>query len=129
MIKIAMYDLEGYLLETFETETYKDLEKKLNISYGGLHSCVNNKQHQINNRQFRELKGSRVALKKIGDVSSLVNGSTEYVTILKKYNGKVISSYHSIKEACYKNNLKQSNLSDHLNGNTRNCGGFEWVKL
>lgn len=125
-IKIAMYDLEGYLLEVFEVETYKDLGDQLKIPAVSIHSCINNKQHQANNRQFKELNSSRVALKKIGDVSSFVNGSSEYRVIVKLYKGVPISSYSTIKEACQKNNINNSSLSLCLKGSTKSCGGFEW---
>lgn len=126
MKRIAMYDLEGYLLEVFEVEFYKDLEVKLKLPQGTISSLINNRAHQCNNRQFKELKAERVALKKIGAVYELVNGSSEYKIIVKMYNGLSISAYKSLKEAAYKNNLDRSALTLCLNGQTKSCGGFTW---
>ena len=125
-MKIAMYDLEGHLLEVFDVTTYKQLEDELKLPQASIHSCLKNKQHQANNRQFKELKGSRVALKKIGDIHMNVNGSTEYKVVLKKYKGKTISAYNSLNDASLKNNVDQSSLSLCLTGKTKTCGGFEW---
>lgn len=128
-LRIAMYDLEGFLLEVFEVKTYNQLEEELSLRQASIYSCINSRQHQVNNRQFRELKGNRVALKKIGDVHKYVNGSTEYKVVIKKYKGKIICSYNSLIEAAIKNNVDQSSLSLCLNGKTKTCGGFEWEAL
>jgi hypothetical protein len=125
-MKIAMYDLEGHLLEVFDVTTYKELEDELKLPKASMHSCLNNRQHQVNNRQFKELKGSRVALKKIGDIHMNVNGSKEYKVVLKKYKKKTISAYNSLIDAALKNNVDQSSLSLCLTGKTKTCGGFEW---
>jgi len=125
-MKIAMYDLEGHLLEVFDATTLKELEDKLKLPQASMHSCLNNRQHQVNNRQFKELKGSRVALKKIGDIHMNVNGSKEYKVVLKKYKKKTISAYNSLIDAALKNNVDQSSLSLCLTGKTKTCGGFEW---
>jgi hypothetical protein len=125
-MKIAMYDLEGHLLEEFDVTTLKELEDKLKLPQASMHSCLNNRQHQVNNRQFKELKGSRVALKKIGDIHMNVNSSTEYKVVLKKYKKKTISAYNSLIDAALKNNVDQSSLSLCLTGKTKTCGGFEW---
>ena len=121
-----MYDLEGHLLEVFDVTTLKELEDKLKLPQASMHSCLNNRQHQVNNRQFKELKGSRVALKKIGDIHMNVNGSKEYKVVLKKYKKKTISAYNSLIDAALKNNVDQSSLSLCLTGKTKTCGGFEW---
>jgi hypothetical protein len=126
MKKIAMYDLEGYLLEVFEVETYVELERQLKLPQASIYSCVNNRQHQVKNRQFKEIKGERVALQKIGDVSMLVNGSTEYKTILKLYKERVICAYESLQEASFKNKISDTSIKICLNGKTSNAGGFEW---
>ena len=127
MKKIAMYDLEGYLLEVFEVETYKELEDKLGINTSGLIAYFKNKQNQVNNRQFRELHINRVALKRIADVSMLVNSSMQYRVVLKSYNGKLICSYNSIHEAAEKNNLNASSLRDCIVLSAKKTlGGFEW---
>lgn len=128
-IKIAMYDLEGFLLDVFIVDTYKQLEDDLNLPQGSIHSCLKSKQHQVNNRQFKELKGSKGALKKIGDIHKYVNGSTEYKVVIKKYKGKAICAYNSLIEAALKNNVDQSSLSICLAGKTKTCGGFEWQYL
>ena len=125
-MKIAMYDLEGHLLEVFDATTLKELEDKLKLPHASMYSCLNNRQHQVNNRQFKELKGSRRALKKIGDIHMNVNSSTEYKVVLKKYKKKTISAYNSLIDAALKNNVDQSSLSLCLTGKTKTCGGFEW---
>ena len=83
-----MYDLEGFLLDVFLVDTYKQLEDDLKLAQGSIYSCLNNKQHQVNNRQFKELKGNRDALKKIGDIHEYVNSSIEYKIVVKKYKGQ-----------------------------------------
>lgn len=122
-----MYDLEGYLLDVFEVETYTELENKLGIKPTGLANYFNNKQNQIDNRQFRKLSNNRDPLKKIGDVSLLINSSVQYKVILKLYNGRLISSYNSIPEAAEKNNLNQKSLNDCINRSyKKTLDGFEW---
>jgi hypothetical protein len=126
-MKIAMYDLEGYLLEVFNVETYRELENQLGIKPTGLVNYLHNKQNQINNRQFRKLNNNRAPLKKIGDVSMLINSSTQYKVVLKLYNGKLISSYNSILEAAQKNNLNSKSLNDCITRSyKKTLDGFEW---
>jgi uncharacterized protein (UPF0210 family) len=126
-MKIAMYDLEGHLLEVFKVETYTELENKLGIKKTGLNAYFSNKQNQINNRQFRELHNNRVALKKIGDVSMLVNSSVQHKVVLKSYNGKLVSSYNSLPEAAKKNNLSLQLLGECIAKSVKKTlGGFEW---
>ena len=127
MKKIAMYDLEGYLLEVFKVKTYIELEDKLGIDLGGLNSYFSNRQNQVNNRQFRELHINRVALKKISDVSMLVNSSMKYKVVLKLYKGRLICSYNSISEAAEKNNLNPTSLRDCIVlSKSKILGDFEW---
>ena len=127
-MKIAMYDLEGHLLEVFNVETYTELENQLGLKpVGGLVNYLHNKQNQINNRQFRMLHNNRVPLKKIGDVSMLINSSIQYKVVLKFYNGELISSYNSVLEAAQKNNLNSKSLNDCLTRSSKKTlGGFEW---
>lgn len=121
-----MYDLEGHLLEVFEVETYTELADILKIPLNGLIGYFNNKQNQVSNRQFRELGPKRIPLKKIGDVSMLVNSSIQKKIIIKEYKGEIISAYNSILEACEKNNITQNALSNCLVKGYNSCGGFEW---
>jgi len=126
-MKIAMYDLEGHLLEVFNVNTYKELEDKIGIKPTGLSSYFTNRQNQINNRQFKELNDNRKPLKKIGDVSMLINSSMQYRFVLKLYKGQIICCYNSIFEAAEKNNINSKSLSNHLiKESKKDYEGFEW---
>lgn len=124
MKKIAMYDLEGHLLEVFEVETYRELETTLNIPQGSLNSCLKQQQLATTNRQFVEIAPRRRVLNKIGDISSL---TTDHLKPVHKfYKNKYICSYSSIKEASRKNNIHASGILRACSPIIKTSGGFCW---
>jgi hypothetical protein len=59
MRRIAMYDLEGHLLEVHIVKTIVELEKQLDIPQGSLNNCLNGSVLTTINMQFREVKGKK----------------------------------------------------------------------
>lgn len=117
-----MYDLEGNLLEVFETETFIELEHKLKIPQGSLNSCISGKQLSVNNRQFRMYKGR--VINRIGDISTFSNIWIR--PIHKYYKGNYICSYYSADKASEVNNIPVQNINKCLKGKYNKAGGFEW---
>lgn len=122
-MKIAMYDLEGYLLEVFEINTIVELENMLDISQGGINACLSGKSLSTKHFQFKEVFTK--PLTKIGDVSKVTIGqSTKPVS--KYYKGKFICSYDNIKQASIINNINMSGISRCCGKQQKIAGGFEW---
>jgi len=123
-MKIAMYDLEGHLLEVFEVETYRDLELSLRIPQGSLNACISGKQLSTIKRQFREYKDNCRTINRIGDISMIGNSSNK--PIHKYYNGNYICSYDSAKKASDVNDIDMATINRCLNDKANTAGGFEW---
>jgi hypothetical protein len=122
MKKIAMYDLEGHLLEIFDFETAVELEKQLKIPQGSLNGCLSGKQLSTINRQFRVYSGR--IINRIGDISMLSN--TWVIPVHKYYKGKYICSYYSANKAAEVNNIPVQDINKCLKGKYNKAGGFEW---
>jgi hypothetical protein len=123
MKKIAMYDLEGHLLEVFETNTIVELENMLDVSQGGINACLSGKALSTKNFQFKEIFSK--PLTKIGDVSRITIGQSNK-PVSKYYNGNFICSYSNIKEASVINNINISGISRCCNKKQKIAGRFEW---
>jgi hypothetical protein len=124
-MKIAMYDLEGHLLETFEPETIESLEVKLKTPKNSINGCISGNSNKTGNRQFKQYSKGAKILKRVGDLSNLSETNTPKA-ISKYYKGKYICTYNSIKEAIEKNKITNSNIVNVLSGYRKTAGGFEW---
>jgi hypothetical protein len=123
-MRIAMYDLQGYLLEVFEVKTYKQLEDDLKIPQGSLSSCISGRQLATINRQFREYKDKCRPINRIGDISNLSKHWNKPVH--KFYKGKYICSYDCANEAAEINNIDIASINRCINNKMKTAGGFEW---
>lgn len=124
-MKIAMYDLEGHLLEVFEVKTIIELEQQLDIPQGCINKCIKGIHVQSNGKQFRLLENKSSARVRIGDVHKLTIGQS-IKAVHKYYKGKYICSYDSLTDASDKNNIKVANISKACSGTYITSGGFEW---
>lgn len=124
-MKIAMYDLEGHLLEVYEIDTVFSLEKRLKMPTNTIYGCIKGFRLQSKLRQFRLVQTGLKAIIKIGDVSSLTVGQSNKA-VHKYYKDKYICSYNSLKEASDKNNIDIINISKACSGVNKSAGGFEW---
>lgn len=123
-MKIAMYDLEGHLLEVFEVDTVRDLEKQLEVSQGSISNCLDGKAISNNKRQFRRFSDKSKVQNRIGDVTSITR--VHLKPVHKYYKGKYICTYESSKQASSKNNIDDSAINKCCNGINKTAGGFEW---
>lgn len=123
-MKIAMYDLEGHLLEVFDIVTVIELEKQLDIPQGSLNNCINGSVLTTINKQFRLIKGKKRIINKIGDVSNC--NLAHLKPVHKYYKGKYICSYSSANEAAEKNKINVSGINRCCNLISHTAGGFEW---
>jgi hypothetical protein len=121
-MKIAMYDLQGNLLDVFNTDTYLSLEKQLKIPQGSLNSCVSGRHLSCINRQFRLIPEKCKVINKIGDISNLT--SDRIKPVHKYYLSKYICSYNSIREASEINRIDMSSISRCLNGKQSTADGY-----
>jgi hypothetical protein len=127
-MKIAMYDLEGHLLEVLEGKTYQEIvdlfpKKRGIINTGPLRSAIKGEVNTYGNYQFREVSNSRNFLERIGDVSSLTQ---QEKAVNKYYKGRYICTYKSITEASIKNKILIDNIAKCTKLSKRTAGGFEW---
>ena len=120
-----MYDLEGHLLEVFETDTISSLEKKLKMSTNILYKCIKGSHLQSNSRQFRLVEKGTNAIIRIGDVSNLTVGQSNKA-VHKYYNNSYVCSYSSLTDASNKNNIDIINISKACSGVNKSAGGFIW---
>jgi len=122
--KIAMYDNEGHLLQVFNVENVRDLERLLGLNQGNISNCLDGKMMSNNNRQFRKFSNKSKVHNRIGDISSIT--IMHLKPINKYYNGKYICSYESSKIASMKNGIDDSSINKCCNGVYKSSGGFEW---
>jgi hypothetical protein len=123
-MKIAMYDLEGHLLEAFDVNTVVELEQQLNIPQGSLNNCINGSVLTTIDKQFREIKGKKRIINKIGDVSNCTLSHMK--PIHKYYKNIYVCSYDSANIAAAKNKIDVSNINKCCKGVYATAGGFQW---
>jgi hypothetical protein len=124
-MKIAMYDLEGHLLEVFENiDNISQFEKDMGYKDMQIYHCINNEQLHANNRQFKKYTNGAIVHKKIGNISN-INGHGSK-TVHKFYKGKYVCSYKSLMEASSINNINLSAISNCCTKKSKTAGGFEW---
>ena len=124
-LKIAMYDLEGYLLEVFNVNTIAELENQLKLPKGNISSCISGKILLCSSFQFRRYTEKVRVHNKIGNVISIVN-KTHSKAVHKYYKNKYINSYKSITEASIKNDILKESINKCCTGVYKSAGGFEW---
>ena len=111
-MKILKYDLEGNYLDTHEVTNLKEVSTLLNLNYTSFIDHLKKRNISCSGFQFIEKESDRI-LQNIGDVSYIVRGMAEK-PITKKYKGRFICSYKSIKDACDKNNLKSGSIQHSI---------------
>lgn len=126
-MKIAMYDLEGHLLEVFDVKNVSQLAKKLKIPPSSLHKVLNGSNISTNGYQFKNILLEKEIRKNIGDVTYFSKyGNGGNIPIIKYYKGTVITVYKSLTEASEKNSIEIDRISKCLNNKAKTAGGFEW---
>lgn len=125
MKKIAMYDLEGHLLEVFEVKTIFELEKQLSIPRGGISACLSKKSLSTKRYQFIEIINTNIAFTRIGNISSIVVGQS-YKPVHKFYKGKYICTYDNILIASELNRIDASGISKCCLNKRILSGGYDW---
>ena len=124
-MKIAMYDLEGHLLEVFEVDTVRELEIQLKAPRGSINSSIIGHSLTSINKQFRRYSDNAKVINRIGDLT-IIPEKSFCKPVYKYYNGCYICSYENITIACKKNGIKKSNMSICLKEEKGTVGGFEW---
>jgi hypothetical protein len=123
-MKIAMYDLEGHLLEVFEGKNVSQIASALKLTQASLYQCISGQILSVKNRQFKEVFQDR-PLHKIGDVSNCTHGN-KHTPIIKSYKGKYISTYRNAHAASQITKVNESCIHNCLKGERASAGGFEW---
>jgi hypothetical protein len=127
-MKIAMYDLEGHLLEVLEGNSYAEIFDLLPIKSGikntsSIQKVVRGERNYADIFQFREVFND-APLQKIGSCVNL--RSTQEKSVQKYYKGTYICTYRNIQEASTINNIEQSNISRCIRGERATAGSFGW---
>lgn len=124
---VAIYDLEGFYLETINDTNAKQLSVLFNIDYTGVVNHLKGNLLSAGSKyQFKKTFKGRV-LKQVGDISSvMVNKS---IKIHKYYKGRYITTYNSVTEAAEKNDLDISGVSRVVNGLSNTVGGYTFTKV
>lgn len=124
-MKIAIYDLEGHLLEVVEGNNVRNISDRLKLG-SEIYECLKGKTNFSGNRQYREVFNDKPILK-IGNVLHCGVGSI-YNPIHKFYKGKYICTYETITEASDKTKILNGAIRNCLQGKTKSAGGFNWKK-
>jgi hypothetical protein len=124
-MKIAMYDLEGHLLEVFDVDSIRALEIQLKTPKGAINSVIIGQHLKAINRQFRKYANGARIINRIGDVTVIPDKSF-CTPVSKYYNGKYICSYENLIVACEKNGVKKSNMCTSMKQGKGTVGGYEW---
>jgi len=124
-MKIAMYDLEGHLLEVFDVDTVRDLEIQLNAPKGGINNCIIGHSLKSINMQFKKYSDFAKIANRIGDLT-VIPGKSYCKPVSKYYKGSYICSYENIVIACEKSGVKKNNISACLVKGNGTAGGFGW---
>lgn len=111
-MEILKYDLEGNYLDTHEVTSFKEASTLLNLNYTSFIDHLKKRTVSCSGFQFIEKQSDRI-LENIGDVSNIVRGMTEK-PVTKKYKGRFICSYKSIKDASDKNKLKSGSIQHSI---------------
>jgi hypothetical protein len=127
-MKIAMYDLEGHLLEVLKGKTYQEIIDLLPSKSGiknvaSIQQAIRGEKNFCGIYQFREVFTQK-PLQKIGSCVNLKKTLEKQVH--KYYKGKYICTYKSMQEAAVINNIEHANLTKCANGERSTAGGFEW---
>ena len=124
-MKIAVYDLEGHLLEVIQGESIRDISNELKLG-SEIYQCLKGQTNFSGNRQYREVFNDKPILK-VGNVLHCGVGTT-YNPIHKFYKGKYICTYDNITEASNKTKILHGAIRNCLSGKTKSAGGFNWIK-
>jgi hypothetical protein len=124
-MKIAMYDLEGHLLEVFEVETVTELEVQLKAPRSSINGVIIGHNLTAINRQFRKYSDNARVINRIGDVT-VIPKKTFCKPVSKYYKGVYVCSYENLITACEKNGIAKNNMSTCLKKGKGTSGGFEW---
>jgi hypothetical protein len=127
-MKIAMYDLEGHLLEVLEAETYQGIIDLLPVkssikSTASIQQATRGEINFCGGYQFREVF-TKKPLQKIGSCIDLKKAVEKQVQ--KYYKGVYICTYKNIEEAAFINNILRDNIGKCARGIRATAGGFEW---
>lgn len=123
-MKLAMYDLEGHLLEIFEGDNISQISKLIGVGASHLHNCINGKVLSAKLRQYKEVFMEN-PLHKIGDISKCTHGN-KYSPVFKYYKGKYICTYRNAHNASSITKIDEPSINECLNGKRLTAGGFEW---
>lgn len=124
-LKIAVYDLEGYFIDSFEVDSLVELENILNINNGGISGCLSGKQLSSNGFQFKKVISNKI-ITKIGDVSNIHVGQS-IKQVHKYYNDKYICTYNNINIASEKNKIEISSISKNCNNKQIKSGIYTFI--
>lgn len=124
-MKIAMYDLEGHLLEVFDVETVKYLSIVLKISEFSLYACLSGKTISTDFKQFREINKGYTALQKIPNAYDTGQGK-QGKPVLKYYKGKFVCFYNTLEEAELRTGTDKAHIIKCCKKTRKTAGGFEW---
>lgn len=126
-LKIAMYDLEGNLLEVLDGNGFSDIARQIKIkSPSCISKCVKGEIIQSHFRQFRIVNNNNV-IEKLPSAYGYSQGNKKNV-VHKFYKGNYICTYENMYDAEYKTGIKQSSISDVLSSKRKSAGGFNWYK-
>jgi hypothetical protein len=124
-MEIAIYDLEGHLLEIVTGKNKRQIALDLKISPATLFQCLRGEINSGNGFQFREVFNNK-PLHKIGNCLESTLGN-KYTPIHKYWKGSYISTYRNAHEASNYCSINEGTISQCLNGKAKTAGGFEWL--
>jgi hypothetical protein len=123
MKTIAMYDLQGHLLEVFECDNLSEISKLIGVDENSIYNCIKGAVNSAKLRQFREVKTKPLLM--IGDVSKCSRGNKTN-PIRKYYKGNYICEYQNAHVASGITKISESSIHKCLKGDRNMAGGFEW---
>ena len=124
-VKIGKYDLEGNLLEVTQG-SYVDVSKYFNVNYNGLLDNIKGRVNTCENFQFVLIND--ITRPKIASVYHLETSKSKGA-VIKKYKGKVICVYNTLKEASVKNRIGENLIVNAIkNKGITNTFSFEWLE-
>jgi hypothetical protein len=123
-MEVAIYDLEGHLLEIVTGKNKRQIALDLKITPATLFQCLRGEINSGNGFQFREVFSNK-ALTRIGNCLEATQGN-KYAPIHKYWKGNYISTYRNAHEASKRCDINEGTISLCLNGKAKTAGGFEW---